>query len=59
MYNIVNDLLESDIIVDNNFIDEETLADAHSRTGEDGNLCLSKPEDFIDNAEKESENLGK
>lgn len=59
MYHIVNNLFESDIIVDNDFIDEKTLLDSHFRTDEDENLYLSKLENFIDSAETESENLGK
>lgn len=56
---MVNNLLESDIIVDDDFIDEKTLLDLHSRTDEDRNLYLSKLENSIDSAETESKNLGK
>lgn len=59
MYHIVNNLFESDIIVHNNFVDEKTLLDLHSRTDENENLCLSKLENSIDGAETESKNLGK
>lgn len=59
MYHIVNNLFESDIIVHNNFIDEKTSLDLHSRTDEDENLYLSKLENSIDSAETESKNLGK
>lgn len=59
MYHMVNNLFESDIIVDNDFIDEKTLLDLDSRTNEDKNLYLSKLENSIDSAETESENLGK
>ena len=59
MYHIVNNLLESDIIVVDDFIDEKTLLDLHSRTDEDENLYLSKLENSIDSVETESKNLGK
>ncbi len=55
----VNNLFKSDIIVENDFIDEETLLDLHSRTDEDENLYLSKLENSIDSAETESKSLGK
>lgn len=47
MYHIVNNLLESDMIVGHDFIDEKTLLDSNSRTDEDENLYLSKPENSI------------
>ncbi len=56
---MVNNLFESDIIVDNDFIDEKTLLDLDSRTDEDKNLYLSKLENSIYSAETESENLRK
>lgn len=59
VYNIIKNLLDGSIIVNHNFIKEKTLVNSHSRTDEDKNLYLSKPENSIDNAETESENLGK
>ena len=46
MYHIVNNLLDSDIIVVDDFINEKTLLDLRSRTDEDENLYLSKLERF-------------
>ena len=59
MYHIENNLLESDIIVDDDVINEGTLLDLYFRTNENGNLYLSKLENSIDSAETESENIGK
>ena len=59
MYHIENNLLESDIIVDDDVINEGTLLDLYFRTNENGNLYLSKLENSIDSAEIESENLEK